>query len=228
VSIEAGVYQAFIKSVAFIESSQKATPGIELTFLVQVAGQSFERTSTLWLSDGAFPYSKEKLEMLGFNGDFDNPAVDPKYHATETFTVVCRNEPYTDNDGNQKVGEKWEVGRGGVRMGKPAGNDKARAMARLWKSMGGATAPAPAVTPPAAPPAPSAPPPVAPPPPPAAETAEQVEAARTAAWAEYEKHQGDKAAGEWTRMIATMGKPEDQFSVADWNVIAGKADGIPF
>ena len=75
--------------------SAKQTPFVGISFQIShMAGQdgawnpvaeSNQREVKLFLSDGAWPYTKQKLDSLGFNGDFANPVF------TETAaTLTCK------------------------------------------------------------------------------------------------------------------------------------------
>lgn len=82
-----------------------------------------ERTIYLSLTDAAWPYTKAKLEVMKFNGDFDNPRF-----ASEGFSVVMTTETYEG-----KVREKWEVVWGGVEKEK-ADTDQIRRLNALWRA----------------------------------------------------------------------------------------------
>lgn len=59
------------------------------------------RSINFYLSEKAWPHSREKLEKLGFNGDFNTPNIDDKYW-TEGVVLDCWHEEYEG-----KTREKW-------------------------------------------------------------------------------------------------------------------------
>jgi hypothetical protein len=66
-----------------------------------------QRTIFMYLSDKAYPYTVDKLDALGFNGDFGKPALAPEHMAG--IWVTCKHETY---DG--KLKERFELPGGGI------------------------------------------------------------------------------------------------------------------
>jgi hypothetical protein len=64
-------------------------------------GTADTRTLRLYLSDGAMGYSLEKLQRLGFNGDFQAPALNGVADGVE---LECKHESY-----NGKTQERWDL-----------------------------------------------------------------------------------------------------------------------
>jgi hypothetical protein len=105
-----------------------------------------KRTLYLYLSDAAWPYAAKDLERLGFNGDFERPAISK----IEGFEVKCVQEMYQG-----KTKEKWSLAREGEREKKPASKDALRLLAAKWKNAAPAPRPSSAPPKPALPPAPA-------------------------------------------------------------------------
>lgn len=80
----------------------------------------------LTLDGAAMPYSEQKLEALGFNGDFERPV----FESANGVNLTCRHETYEG-----KSREKWELADwGGGREPEPAGADVIRKLNALWKA----------------------------------------------------------------------------------------------
>lgn len=58
-----------------------------------------ERTVFVSLTDRAMEYSLDRLDKIGFNGDFSAPAF-----ATDGVNLLCKHDTY-----NGKTLEKWEI-----------------------------------------------------------------------------------------------------------------------
>ncbi len=111
------------------------------------------RTVRLFLTDAAIDYSMDKLESLGFNGDFSNPSC----AKTDNVTLTCDNRQYKDSAGVVKSAEDWNLyaeRKQSERVAVPS--DAIRQLTARWRSKHGAPA-APAATQPPAAPAPSPP-----------------------------------------------------------------------
>jgi len=79
-----------------------------------------------YLSDKAAPYSLDKLERLGFLGDFDTMEFDGSDGGA--CELVCNYETYEG-----KTREKWDLsGRGGSGL-QEVGSDVVRRLNALWK-----------------------------------------------------------------------------------------------
>jgi len=117
-----------------------------------------------FLSEGAWPISEENLKSVGFNGDFEKPAIDTKY-TTEGAWFICEHQ---EHNGKQYANWRFADWGGGKREVKPIAKDEARRLNALWKQ---STKPAPAapVTPAASTKSPKAAAPKDPPPPPSGE-----------------------------------------------------------
>lgn len=96
-------------------NSSKGTPAIFLKGRithVAIGGETkpyplpTERTLWEYLSDAAFQYSIERLNSVGFNGDFANPQLSGDH--SKGVWVECSVELY---DGKQK--ERWQLAGGG-------------------------------------------------------------------------------------------------------------------
>lgn len=229
--IPEGFYNTcWIKEAALIESANKGTPGMEIVFAID--DDRFgrvERTTTLWLSDGAMKYSVEKLERLGFNGDYGNP----EFSNEGPFSLKCQHEAYTKDDGTQGLSEKWNIARGGGgSMGKRV-EGKADLITKLNRSYrasaGDATPPKPPA--PATPPSPAAP--SAPPPQSGAAPTIQKATSIDEAWAICVNEIKDEVARRehWAEKIAAVGEEtgrhETDFTPDDWNEVAVKIQ-VPF
>ena len=138
-------YYAKAAGCSVEESGDKKTPTFCLDMVIThefrngdwAAIAEERRTLYLYLSDASWPYSAKDLERLGFNGDFERPAI------TKTeFEVRCVQEQYQG-----KTKEKWSLAREGDREKKPAGRDALRLLAAKWKN----ASPAPRPTAPPAP-----------------------------------------------------------------------------
>ena len=105
-------------------------------------GSAYERTVFMSFSDAAMPYTEDKLQKLGFNGDFDNPAF-----SVEGVSLECRHEQY-----NGRQTEKWDLS-GGTFTPEKADDETIRHLNRLWKARQVGKAKAPAGNPSSPPPA---------------------------------------------------------------------------
>lgn len=127
-----GLYHGTIKKGVTSKSS-KGNPQMCITFDVTHAWvgadwddipKPFERTVFLSCTDAAWPYTEEKLDKLGFNGDFDNPAF------TETEAdLECKIETYEG-----KTKDKWDLAGGGSFEPEPAPKDVTRQLGAKWKA----------------------------------------------------------------------------------------------
>lgn len=136
--LEPGDYLGSIAEAVATFSKQKRTPCLLVTFNVHYrSGYDTDNTLAwlplsapvrayvyIWLSDNAKASSKQKLEALGFDGNFDNPAFS---HGDE---VQLRMD-HEEYDG--KVREKWELSNWGDGPEKlPA--DQTRQLSTWWKA----------------------------------------------------------------------------------------------
>jgi pyruvate/2-oxoglutarate dehydrogenase complex dihydrolipoamide acyltransferase (E2) component len=81
-----------------------------------------KRTAYLSYEGGSKPYTTEKLQRLGFNGDVDNPVFE-----SPQCQMGCKHEEY-----NGATKEKWDVGRG-LQMAPPSA-DMRNEFRRDWKA----------------------------------------------------------------------------------------------
>lgn len=122
--IQQGVYAADIIS-AKSTVSRNNTPMIEIEFCVVLPdGEAVERTIYIYLSESAKPKSREKLEFLKFNGDFDAP----QFGVNKQILLRCTHEVY------QNVPrEKWELASWKVEN-TPASDTLRRSLESWWKA----------------------------------------------------------------------------------------------
>lgn len=79
-----------------------------------------KRSVDLYLSEKAMPFSNDKLNAIGFNGDFGNMQFDPQ-KTSEGTQLVCKHE----SGANGNMYEKWDFPFAGSER-KPAGTDLIR------------------------------------------------------------------------------------------------------
>lgn len=90
-----------------------------------------ERTIFLYLSSDAFAYTVERLEPLGFNGDFASPRLDDQH--MRGLWAECTYELY---DGKNR--ERWNVPGGGRSFTpKAAGTDTIRRLNAMYRNRAG-------------------------------------------------------------------------------------------
>ncbi len=133
--------------------SDKRTPFISLIFEITHYAENGQWVETLqqdtravmlFLTDRAWPYTKDKLDALGFNGDFANP--DFGKQAKEGVNLECKDDP---KDG--KVYEKWDLhGFNSAQEHKPLDVEKLRVFNARYRSET-SNAATPGGAPPAAP-----------------------------------------------------------------------------
>ena len=152
------------------------------------------------------PYTEKKLKQLGFGGDFAEPTFSPSA-SKDGVELSCRHEEY---DG--RTVERWDLARAGIEY-EPAATDRLHRLNALWKASSKAAERSPRPSPP----------PV-------------VRAKRTAtrdtAWDKLlDTWEGKKTPDElneiWQRLLDDRGKPESEFTAADWTAVEESAD-VPF
>lgn len=94
-----------------------------------------KRTVFLYLSEKAFQYTADKLDALGWNGDFASPRLTGENEAG--IWVECRHEMYEG-----KTKERFELPGGGIEHKVPS-NDILRKINAMYKQRKG-SAPRPA------------------------------------------------------------------------------------
>lgn len=221
-----GNYKARLADMKFGQSTN-GKDVMEYIIDVQVSTSDIRRKSiATYFSGGATQYTEERLAILGFNGDFENPAVAAKWYGDDyPLEVYCDYQQYDDGKGGgPRDVEKWGFSRGS--SAKPATDDAKAAMSQRWRAKYGS---APASTPPAT--KPSTPPPAAAPkgPPPPVEPAGDVWT-KDRAWAHYDaEFEGKVNADHWTKVVQQVGegRHERTFTSDDWKKVA-ETVCIPF
>ena len=81
---EAGIYWGKLKAVDVGATGKNKTPRLRMTFSMGLKAtlnnewgkiEPFERSIDLFLTDKALKWTEEKLEILGFDGNYSNPSV---------------------------------------------------------------------------------------------------------------------------------------------------------
>lgn len=160
--VEPGPYWGKIASAAATESS-KGTPCISVVFNVTHEAQGgqwvevaapFKRTVDLYLNDNSWPYTKKKLEHLGFDGNFAQPG----FTKGDGVSLTCSHEVY---EGRGR--ERWELSDFSSKEIKPLDQNAIHLYAAKWKAeTQQQAAPKGKPSPPSRAPAKAAPAPVAP------------------------------------------------------------------
>ena len=92
----------------------------------------FERKIRLFFSEKSLPHTRAKLDTIGFNGRFDEPAFSKE--ATEGgVQFVCKIVPAKDNP--TKTYEEWDFASWGNKEVARASDDKIRALNARWAAM---------------------------------------------------------------------------------------------
>jgi len=205
---ESNEWQGVPKTVTYKETT-KGTPYLEVMFMVE--GQP--KHAKFWLSERAIDSTMARLKDLGFNGNFDDPAIT----RTTPVRLSCKHNEY-----NGKWYEEWTFW-GEKQAAAPLDRTKAAQLTAQYRSIAGKM-PTPATTP--TPKAPSSMPP-RPTTPPAPIPAKQSLVAHdeATAWAYWcEKTTDEKLRNEgWLQAVDSV-KPK---SAEDWNKVALIVD-IPF
>jgi len=207
---ESGDYRGVPTSIIFKETS-KGTPYMEVTFTVQ----GHPKYVKLWLSEKSQDRTMTLLKDLGFNNDWENPAVT----RTTEVQLSCKH-----NEWQGKWYEEWSFW-GERQAAAPIAKTKAAAYAAAFRNVAGVTKPAA----PAAPLAPLPKPPAASPPapltPPAPVAEQRLASTEDEAWAVFCKEYLDDEArnNSWLKTIAEI-KPK---TPEDWNRVAQVAM-LPF
>jgi len=131
--MEAGLY--FGKLIdSGLNVSQGGTECFELVFEVshfanngdwEPLPQLVKRTIRLWLSEKAWPYSQQKLDALGFSGDFSNPRFGEQAQGVQ---LNCKIEQY-----QQKPVERWDLYYEGAGERKAPPQDAVRKLNAKWQ-----------------------------------------------------------------------------------------------
>lgn len=205
---ESNEWEGLPKTVTYKETS-KGTPFLEVMFMVE--GQP--KHAKFWLSERAIDSTMARLKDLGFNGNFDDPAIT----RTTPVRLACKHNEY-----NGKWYEEWTFW-GDKQAAAPLDRTKAAQLTAQYRSIAGKM---PTPTPTPTPKAPSSMPP-RPTAPPAPVPADPTKVAKDeqSAW-EYwvNKTTDEKLRNEgWLATVAEI-KPKTE---ADWNRVALAVD-IPF
>lgn len=245
-----GRYHARLKEATTGKAST-GTPQMALVFTVTHVqdGNAWaeieptERTVYVALTDAAWETSQQKLELLGFQGDFGTPKFREAVYA-EGVELDCNEDEYKG-----KVRERWELVGWGTRRMAAAPADLTRQLNARWKAKAApgtkpngkpaappaapgngaarkpmaapAGAPAVATAPKAAPAAGQAP---------AFQTRDGAWTALCEAWAAKKLTQAqleERWADAIGKVAAKIGKPETEFSAADWGAVVDEGE-IPF
>lgn len=215
-----GNYMATLAGMAYGES----TNGKEvMTYTIDVRVSTTDirrRTISAYFTGGARQYTEEQLRKMGFNGDFDQPAVDENWYK-EPFEVYCKHEEWDDGKGQgPKTLEKWAFSQGN-RIKPADANLKAQA-AQRWRASNGAPPPKPS--------APTAPPAAPKGPPPEDDAPKGFVHTKETAWDAWCAEFGDKVdSNQWNAAIQKIakGRRQAQFTATDWEQVASEAS-IPF
>lgn len=163
-----GLYSGLRVGQGTGESKDKKTPYIYVECEVRhyaVAGAwqpvpSPQKVNVkMYLTDGAWPSTSEKLAALGFMGNLAKPGFDPAT-ANQGIELRCTHEPYTNpQTGKTRTNERWELeGWGGDTHAPITDASKLDVFTARWRQEKGAPpvggAPAPSVPAGAMPPPP--------------------------------------------------------------------------
>lgn len=220
-----GTYPAKLADMKFGQSTN-GKDQMEWIVDVQVSTTDIRRRSIMgYFTGGAAQYTEERLHAMGFNGDFEQPACDPKFY-TEGCEVYVKHEPYDDGKGGgPKMLEKWAFSR--TSRTKPATDDAKASMSQRWRAKYGSAPAAQAPTP--KPPVTPAPPVTPKGPPPPVEPAGDVWT-KDRAWEHWSDEYGAKLnPDQWKKVVQGVlnGRTEKQLTSDDWKAIADAA-AIPF
>lgn len=107
---EPGDYEAEFMSASLMESTN-GKPYIESNWKVidpeDPEGETFIKTVRTFVSEKAFETSVKKLEMNGFNGDFNSPEFFPE---DNVIILRCTHDTYNDKDV-----ERWDFANWGAK-----------------------------------------------------------------------------------------------------------------
>jgi len=216
-----GTYAAKLADMKFGQSTN-GKDQMEWIVDVQVSTTDIRRRSIMgYFTGGAAQYTEERLHAMGFNGNFEQPACDPKFY-TEGCEVYVKHEPYDDGKGGgPKMLEKWAFSR--TSRTKPATDDAKASMSQRWRAKYGSAPAAQAPTP--KPPVTPAPPvtPKGPPPPVEPVPCKDDVWTKDRAWAHYEAEYEDKVNNDhWIKVVQEVGagRHERTFTSDDWKKVA--------
>lgn len=215
-----GRYLGSLKSASMTQS-EGGTPQMEIVFQIE----DLVRKVFLYFSEKAAPYSLPKLQSLGFNGDFENPA----FTTTTDIELSCRHELYGGKNEKYKgmTMERWDL----APRGKPAAPESLKQLGAQFRAVTGTPPPKPAGRPAAAPPRGGPPKKAEPVNEPLLKDDGKWDEGR--AWAEWntEGRDTDKLNKGWLEAVDKQEKASKrdsaQFTSADWCAVA-ELGVIPF
>lgn len=201
---ESNDWKGVPSGVKFKETS-KGTPYMEVAFTVE----GHTKYCKLWLTEKTEATTMQKLKDLGFNNDWDNPAL----NRTEPVRLTCKHSEWQG-----KWYEEWTYW--GERESTPVDKSKAMRFAAAYRNVAGVSGVPKPSTPSA-----SVPKPTPPKPAPVKQEENVVASDENSAW-EYwcKKTTDEKLRNEgWLQTVEEI-KPK---TAADWNRVALSVD-IPF
>jgi len=220
--IEPGVYTGVFRDIEIGKSPNTGTPCVATIWYIEE--EDIERTVYTYINKNTMKTSFKKLDSIGFNGDFNNPAV-----SVESVELRCVHSEY---DGKER--EKWDFAAWGGAAVEKTDNKTIRELNAMWKKEVGSS-PKPKAKAKAAPaPAPKKEKPAPEPEPEAEEPEEQDRSGMTAreiAWESFLEHKASeeaieglengksaKATMEWAVILseAIPAKEEEDFDDEDW------------
>lgn len=210
---EPGEYEGTVESGVYKEGITNATPYIEVIF--DIGGH--KRSVYLYLSEKAENMSIERLQALGWNGEFENI----NFANKGPHLITCTHAPHYKN--KERIVEKWTFW--GPKKEYQVNKEFASSIKAKFK----ASAPSPVTRPVGKPPVP--PPanktqPSAPSSAPPRQKVEAIAKTEQEAWDYWCKKQSDeeKRNQMWTETLSNYG---DVLTPEQWNKVALAAD-IPF
>jgi len=119
--IEPGVYTGVFREVEVGKSPNTGTPCVATVWYIEE--EDIERTVYTYINKNTMKTSFKKLDSIGFNGDFNDPAVE-----VEKVDLRCTHSEY---DGKER--EKWDFAAwGGVSVEK-TDTKTIRELNAMWK-----------------------------------------------------------------------------------------------
>lgn len=201
---ESSDWQGLPSTVQYKETS-KGTPYMEVGFKID----GHMKFAKMWLTEKTEATTMARLKDLGFNGNFDAPALT----RTEPVRLTCKHSEY-----NGKWYEEWTYW--GEKQAAPINKSKVAQLSAAYKQIAGsAPTPRPAPVPM---PKPVAPPPPVPAAPPADEIIASTEQEAWAFWCKIYQNEEERTKN-WIACVTDI-KPK---SPEDWNRVAKVAD-LPF
>jgi len=222
--IDIGVYTGVFRSIEVGKSPNTGTPCVATVWYIEE--EDCERTVYTYINKNTQKISFQKLDSIGFNGDFDNPEV-----SIETVQLRCTHSEY-----NEQEREKWDFASWGGASVEEAEKKVIKDLNAQWKKEMGAPAKKKKKSDKKSKPAP----------PPEPEETEEVEeeaeeeedtsgqTPREIAWGSFLEHKASadaieglengksaKATMEWAALLskAIPNKEEEDFTAEDWEAV---------